>query len=49
MLFGEQGLMNLGRNSPPELQEAIDAARALPLDDPAYPAAVQEATRVGVT
>ncbi len=49
VLFGEQGLMNLGRNSPPELQEAIDAARAIPLDDPAYPAAVQEATKVGVT
>ena len=27
VLFGEQGLMNLGRNAPPELQEAIDAAR----------------------
>jgi peptide/nickel transport system substrate-binding protein len=49
VLFGEQGLMNLGRNSPPELKEAIDAARAIPLDDPAYPAAVQEATKVGVT
>jgi peptide/nickel transport system substrate-binding protein len=49
VLFGEQGLMNLGHNSPPELKTAIDAARALPLDDPAYPAAVQEATKVGVT
>jgi ABC-type transport system substrate-binding protein len=49
VLFGEQGLMNLGRNSPPDLQTAIDAARALPLDDPDYPAAVQEATKVGVT
>jgi ABC-type transport system substrate-binding protein len=49
VLFGEQGLMNLGRNAPPELQDAIDAARALPLDDPDYPAAVQEATKVGVT
>jgi ABC-type transport system substrate-binding protein len=48
VLFGEQGLMNLGRNSPPELKTAIDAARALPLDDPAYPAAVQKATAVGV-
>ena len=37
VLFGEQGLMNLGHNSPPELQEAIDAARALPLDDPGLP------------
>ena len=49
VLFGEQGLMNLGHNAPPELQDAIDAARALPLDDPDYPAAVQEATKVGVT
>lgn len=35
VLFGEQELMNLGRNSPPELQEVIDASRAIPLDDPA--------------
>jgi ABC-type transport system substrate-binding protein len=49
VLFGEQGLMNLGRNSPPELKSAIDAARALPLDDPGYPAALQQATSVGVT
>lgn len=49
VLFGEQGLMNLGRNSPPELAAAIDAARALPLDDPAYPAALQDAVKIGAT
>jgi ABC-type transport system substrate-binding protein len=48
VLFGPQGLMNLGRNSPAELKAAIDTARAVPLDDPAYPAALQKATSVGV-
>ena len=49
VLFGEQGLMNLGRNTPTDLPAAIDAARALPLDDPKYPAAIQNATETAVT
>lgn len=49
VLFGEQGLMNLGRNTPADLPAAVDAARAIPLDDPAYPAAVQNATETAVT
>jgi peptide/nickel transport system substrate-binding protein len=49
VLFGEQGLMNLGRNTPADLPAAVNAARALPLDDPAYPAAIQNATETAVT
>lgn len=49
VLFGEQGLMNLGRNTPDDLPAAVDAARALPLDHPDYPAAIQNATETAVT
>ncbi len=49
VLFGPEGLMNLGHNSPDDLQPAIDAARALPLDHPDYPATLQEATATAVT
>lgn len=49
VLFGEQGLMNLGRNTPSDLPAAVNAARALPLDDPDYPAAIQNATQTAVT
>lgn len=49
VLFGEEGLMNLGRNTPADLPAAVDAARALPLDDPGYPAAIQNATETAVT
>ncbi len=49
VLFGEQGLMNLGRNTPADLPAAINAARALPLDDPFYPATLQKATETAVT
>jgi peptide/nickel transport system substrate-binding protein len=49
VLFGAEGLMNLGRNTPSDLPAAIDAARAVPLDDPAYPAAIQNATETAVT
>ncbi|GAA3655292.1 ABC transporter substrate-binding protein [Microbacterium marinilacus] len=49
VLFGEEGLMNLGRNTPEDLPAAVDAARALPLDDPAYPDAIQNAIETAVT
>jgi len=49
VLFGAQGLMNLGHNTPADLPAAVNAARALPLDDPAYPAAIQKATETAVT
>jgi ABC-type transport system substrate-binding protein len=49
VLFGPEGLMNLGHSSPDDLQPAIDAARALPLDDPDYPEALQHATATAVT
>ncbi|NMR20511.1 ABC transporter substrate-binding protein [Cellulomonas fimi] len=49
VLFGPEGLMNLGRTSPPDLQPAIDAVRAVPLDDPAYPGLLQEAVSTAVT
>lgn len=48
VLFGPSGLMNLGRNSPPELATAIDKARATPLDSPEYPAVIQAATATAV-
>jgi ABC-type transport system substrate-binding protein len=49
VLFGPEGLMNLGRNSPPELDAAIDAARQVPLDDPAYAETLQAAVHTAVT
>ncbi|PZF79509.1 ABC transporter substrate-binding protein [Jiangella anatolica] len=49
VLFGPEGLMNLGRNAPPEIQQAIDVARATPLDDPGYEQAVEDAVAAAVT
>lgn len=49
VLFGPEGLMNLGRNSPPDLQAAIDAVRAVPLDSPEYPGLLQDAVETAVT
>lgn len=49
VLFGAEGLMNLGRNTPENLPAAVDAARALPLDSEEYPAAIQNATSTAVT
>ncbi|WP_018637309.1 ABC transporter substrate-binding protein [Parafrankia elaeagni] len=48
VLFGEQGLMNPGRTTPPELAEAVAKITETPLDDPAYPSVVQAATRIAV-
>lgn len=49
VLFGPEGLMNLGRTSPPDLEPAIDAVRAVPLDDPRYPELLHEAVETAVT
>jgi len=48
VLFGEQGLMNPGRKTPPELTAALQKVRRIPLDDPGYPAALQAATTIAV-
>ena len=48
VLFGEEGLMNPGRRTPPELAEAVEAARRTPLDSPDYPAILQHATEIAV-
>ncbi|MGO2932041.1 ABC transporter substrate-binding protein [Microbacterium sp.] len=48
VLYGPEGLMNLGRETPPELTEAIDTARATPTDDPAYAETIQDAVEIGV-
>jgi len=48
VLYGAEGLMNLGRQTPPELTAAIDAARATPTDADDYAQKVQDAVEVGV-
>ncbi|WP_225438557.1 hypothetical protein [Candidatus Frankia nodulisporulans] len=48
MLFGEQGLMNPGRRTPPELTAALATVRKTPLDDPSYPTVLQAATKIAV-
>lgn len=48
VLYGPQGLMNLGRNTPPELIEAIDTARATPTDADDYEEKLQNAVSIGV-
>ncbi|MFE9252546.1 ABC transporter substrate-binding protein [Streptomyces sp. NPDC007088] len=48
VLFGEQGLMNPGRTSPPELAAALRAVSRTPLDSPDYPAVLKKATGVAV-
>jgi peptide/nickel transport system substrate-binding protein len=42
--YGKDGLLNPGRKASPELTEAISDAAKLPLDDPAYPKALQAVT-----
>jgi ABC-type transport system substrate-binding protein len=46
VLFGEQGLMNPGRKTPPELTAAIAKVVGTPLDSPDYPAVLQAATKL---
>ncbi|MDT0158744.1 ABC transporter substrate-binding protein [Microbacterium sp. ARD32] len=49
VLYGPEGLMNLGRQTPPALTEAIDAARATPIDSPEYTERIRHAVELGVT
>ena len=48
VLYGPEGLMNLGRQTPAELTAAIDAARATPTDSPEYEKRIQHAVELGV-
>lgn len=48
VLFGEQGLMNPGRRTPPELAAAVDRVSRTPLDSPEYPKVLQAATALAV-
>ncbi|RDG35969.1 ABC transporter substrate-binding protein [Streptomyces corynorhini] len=48
VLFGEEGLMNPGRTTSPELEKALDTVRRTPLDSPEYPAVLQKATGIAV-
>lgn len=48
VLYGAEGLMNLGRQTPPELTAAIDAARATPTDADDYAEKIQDAVEIGV-
>jgi peptide/nickel transport system substrate-binding protein len=48
VLFGQQGLMNLGKTKSSTFDNALDVVRATPLDSPKYPAAIQAATAAGV-
>lgn len=48
VLYGPEGLMNLGRQTPPELTAAIDEARATPTDADDYAEKIQNAVEVGV-
>ncbi|HTJ37575.1 MAG TPA: ABC transporter substrate-binding protein [Dactylosporangium sp.] len=48
VLFGKEGLMNPGRVQPQELADALAKVSRTPLDDPKYPAVLQEATALAV-
>jgi peptide/nickel transport system substrate-binding protein len=48
VLFGDQGLLNPGRNSPADLNAAVTKITATPLDSPDYPAVLQAATALAV-
>jgi peptide/nickel transport system substrate-binding protein len=48
VLFGQQGLMNPGRQTPPELTAAIAKVVGTALDSPDYPVALQAATKLAV-
>ena len=49
VLYGPEGLMNLGRETPQELTDAIDEARATPTDAEDYVEKIQAAVEIGVT
>ncbi len=48
VLFSDTGLMNPGRNYDPSVKAAIEKVVATPLDDPDYPALLQEAVKVAI-
>ncbi|GGM08194.1 ABC transporter substrate-binding protein [Dactylosporangium sucinum] len=48
VLFGKEGLMNPGRQQPPELADALAVVSRTPLDSPDYAKVLQEATSVAV-
>ncbi|WP_405578729.1 ABC transporter substrate-binding protein [Streptomyces sp. NBC_01190] len=48
VLFGQQGLMNPGRTTPPGLVAALDKVTRTPLDSPDYPRVLQAATAFAV-
>lgn len=48
VLYGPEGLMNLGRNTPDELIAAIDVARATPTDSAEYEEKLQDAVGIAV-
>ncbi|MFC1413960.1 ABC transporter substrate-binding protein [Streptacidiphilus sp. N1-12] len=48
VLFGQQGLMNPGRSTPPDLLAAVAKVSATPLDSPDYPTVLQAATALAV-
>ncbi|MFC4031900.1 ABC transporter substrate-binding protein [Streptomyces polygonati] len=48
VLFGEQGLMNPGRSTPPELTAALNKVTGTPLDSADYPKVLQAATAFAV-
>lgn len=48
VVYGPEGLMNPGRNTPKALLKKFDEIRTTPLDDPAYPRLLQEAVAIGV-
>ncbi|MFB9895559.1 ABC transporter substrate-binding protein [Planobispora takensis] len=48
VVYGPEGLMNPGRNTPEALLEKFEEIRTTPLDDPGYAGALQEAVAIGV-
>lgn len=48
VVFGPEGLMNPGRNTPKALLEKFDEIRTTPLDDPEYATRLREAVAIGV-
>ena len=49
VLFGAEGLMNPNRDVDPKLEAQLEKVKQTPTDDPAYPALLQEATKIAVT
>ncbi|MEU8036686.1 ABC transporter substrate-binding protein [Streptosporangium sp. NPDC049078] len=48
VVYGPEGLMNPGRNTPKALLEQFDRVRVTPPDDPGYAKTVQDAVAIGV-